>query len=85
MKTWLIASGVALALAAAGTANAENHGTRNGAIAGAVGGAVVGGPVGAVVGGVGGAVVGHSVDKHRHGYATRWCYTRHHHHRYVCR
>ena len=83
MKTWMIASGMALALAAAGTANADNHGTRNGAVVGAVGGAVVGGPVGAVVGGVGGAVIGHHADKHR--YATRWCYTRHHHHRYACR
>ncbi len=81
MKTLLIASSVALTLAAAGAAYAD-HGTRNGAIAGAVGGAVVGGPVGAVVGGVGGAVVGHHVDKHHH-YA-RWCYTRHHHHRYRC-
>lgn len=83
MKTWLIASGMALTLAAAGTAYAD-HGTRNGAVAGAVGGAVVGGPVGAVVGGVGGAVIGHNVDRHHH-HMVRWCYTRHHHHRYACR
>lgn len=82
MKTWLIASGIALSLAAAGVANAADHSTRNGAIAGAVGGAVVAGPVGAVVGGVGGAVVGSHVHHHR-GYA-RWCYTRRHHHRYAC-
>ncbi len=82
MKTLLIASSLALAFAAAGVANAADHGTRNGAIAGAVGGAVVGGPVGAVVGGVGGAVIG----SHAHGHNghVRWCWTRHHHRRYVC-
>lgn len=66
MKTWMIASSLALVLASAGVAEAA-HGTRNGAIAGAVGGAVVAGPVGLVVGGVGGAVIGHNMDKHHHG------------------
>ena len=80
MKNLLIASGIALTLAAAGAANAEDHSTRNGAIAGAVGGAVVGGPVGAVVGGVGGAVVGHNVHRHH----VRWCWHHHHHNRYAC-
>ncbi len=80
MKNWLIVSGLALTLAAAGVANAGDHDTRNGAIAGAVGGAVVGGPVGAVVGGVGGAVVGHNVHRHH----VRWCWHHHHHNRYAC-
>jgi len=81
MKTWLIASSIALALATAGAANAGDHDTRNGAIAGAVGGAVVGGPVGAVVGGVGGAVIG----SHAHRHHGRWCWDTHHHHRHYCR
>jgi uncharacterized protein YcfJ len=50
----LLASFLALPLAA----SAQSSGAATGATTGVIGGAIVGGPIGAVVGGIGGAIIG---------------------------